>query len=133
MTDDTVFALIVEDQPDSAEIVARILAFNGRSYQSVASAEEALVILSVLHPQIIIADLALPQMSGWDLLGEVKTIPSLANIPMVAVTAYHSPNVERGVMEIGFDAFLPKPLDTATFMQTVDDVIEETSRKSNQL
>jgi CheY-like chemotaxis protein len=127
MTEDSLFALIVEDQPDSAYVVSHIFAFNRRPHRWVASAEEALDALSRFHPQVIIADLALPQMTGWDLLHEIRAIPHLANIPVIAITAYYSAHVEREAMELGFNAFLRKPLDTASFIQTVDRVIDKTS------
>jgi CheY-like chemotaxis protein len=117
------FALIVEDLPDNAEVVARVFKFNDRSYKCVGTAEEALEVLMCHQPTIIIADLALPEMSGWDLLKIIRTNPLLAKIPVVAITAYHSKKVAKEAVKVGFDAFVPKPLDTTSFMRTVDQVI----------
>ena len=126
--DERLFALIVEDEPDSAEIVTRILDFYKRSYRCVVSAEEAVAFLAVQRPQIIIADLALPKMTGWDLLHYIRTTPQLAYLPVIAVTAHYSPRVAREGKDLGFDAMLPKPFDTRSFIEELDRLVEHASQ-----
>jgi two-component system CheB/CheR fusion protein len=123
LEDDFMFALIVEDLPDHAEVVARVLKYYNRNYKCVATAEEALTVLMYHRPSVIIADLALPEMSGWDLLKAIRETTQLADIPVVAITAYYSNKVAKEAVKAGFDAFVRKPLDTSSFLHTVDQVI----------
>ncbi|NDJ54173.1 MAG: response regulator [Chloroflexi bacterium] len=116
-------ALVVEDIADNAELVEIILEHNNISYTTTETAEEALVILESEMPSVILIDLALPGMSGWDLLKHLRSNPRTADLPMVAVTAYHSRSVAEEAITAGFDACFPKPIDPDTFVQELQRLI----------
>lgn len=119
-----IYTLIVEDQMDSAELVARILRFHNRSFRIAASAENALTLLEEYRPKVIIVDLALPTTDGWGLLQIIRNIPLIAKVPVVAITAYHSAQVAREAVEAGFNAYFAKPLDMTSFVRELDRIIE---------
>lgn len=119
-----IYALIVEDQVDSAELIARILRFHNHSFRLASSAENALILLEEQKPKIIIVDLALPQVDGWELLKIIRNTPLIAKIPVVAMTAYHSSSVARDAVAAGFNAYFAKPLDATSFVRELDRVIE---------
>src|SRR5574341_887469 len=119
-----VYALIVEDQADSAELVARILMFHNRAFRIAASAEQALEVLEEFWPRVILVDLALPRMSGWELLRVIRNMPLLARVPVVATTAFHSSSTAREAVEAGFDAYFAKPLDATSFLRELDRLVE---------
>ena len=72
---------------------------------------------------IYTADLALPNMDGWQTLASIRSNPTLAEIPVVAITAYHSFNVAEDARRAGFDAYFPKPLNISTFMNNLEQII----------
>ncbi len=109
--------LLVEDEPDAQEVVSNILEHYGATVLSAYSAEEALEILNDQHPAVALIDLALPQMNGWDLLKIIQSNPGLADIPAIALTAYHSTSVAQAAIEAGFVAFFPKPINAHTFVE----------------
>ncbi len=119
-----IYALIVENQQDSAEVVARILKFHGRSHEIAPSAERALEILEEKIPKIIIVHLSLPKVDGWELLRIIRNTPLIAKIPVIAITSQHSNKVAREAVEAGFNAYFAKPLDTTSFVRELDRVIE---------
>lgn len=119
-----IYALIVEDQADSAEVVARILTFHSRSYEIATSAESALILLEEKIPKIIMVHLSLPQVDGWELLRIIRNTPLIAKIPVIAITSQHSNKVAREAVEAGFNAYFAKPLDTTSFVRELDRVIE---------
>ena len=112
--------LIVEDETDSAEVVARILTFQNISHVVANNAEDALTLLESEVPTMVVIDLALPGMSGWELLRAMRDNPSTAHVPAVAVTAYHSTNVAQEAIKAGFDTYFPKPIEATTFVRELE-------------
>lgn len=115
--------LIVEDEHDSAQVVSEILSHHGATLHVVNGGEECLAALIKISPTVIVMDLSMPEMDGWQTLMEIRANPDTAHIPVVAVTAYHSTNVAADAVAAGFNAYFPKPLDAATFVESVAGVI----------
>ena len=108
--------LVVEDESDSREMIHDILVFHGIDAVTTATAEDALYVLEDITPHLILVDLALPGMDGWQLLGELRENPTLQHIPRVAITAFHSASVAQHAITAGFHAYMPKPIDASTFV-----------------
>lgn len=116
--------LIVEDEPDSSEVVQGILESYQIQFWWAATAEEALEMLPHVAPNLLVVDLALPGMDGWGLLKTLRQNEATAHIPAVAVTAFHSTAVARQAIEAGFAAYFPKPIDTAAFVIELQRALE---------
>lgn len=115
--------LVVEDESDSANIVARILTFHKIRYSVVASGEEALNHMTNERPTGLIIDLALPGgMDGWELIRQIRRTPEMQPIRAVAVTAFHSTSVAHEAIRAGFDAYFPKPIEATSFVRGLEDV-----------
>ena len=111
--------LVVDDEADASEVVRLLLEGCGAEVILAPSAEHALSILTETNQQMtaIVADLALPNMTGWDLLKALKATPALSQIPAVAVTAYHSTTTAREATQAGFAAYFSKPINSKTFVE----------------
>src|SRR5262245_50042930 len=114
--------IIVEDQPDLAEVVAKILRFHNIRVHITNNGPECLELLHHFTPTMIISDLAMPGMDGWTLLENLRANPATASIPVVAITAYHSTEVADSAIRVGFDAYFPKPVDAGTFVTRLVEV-----------
>jgi two-component system CheB/CheR fusion protein len=117
--------LLVEDDTDGQEVVNRILRHHHISHTACGSAEEALQLIesgNIFTGAIV--DLALPGMDGWTLLRTLRGNPSTAQLPCVAITAFHSPEVAIKAIEAGFAAYFPKPLEATSFVRELERVIE---------
>ena len=101
--------LVVEDEPDSMAVVTEILEHHNMLVHQCPTAEDAVQLMQGLTPTLAILDLALPEMYGWALLNHIRSNPSTANIPVVAVTAFHSANVAQKAISAGFNAYFAKP------------------------
>lgn len=108
-------ALIIEDKADNTNVITHVLGQFRIPFIVAPNAEEALSMLEQEKPALIITDLALPGMDGWDLLQIVRSTPATAKIPVIAMTAYHSRNIAQFALKTGFDAYLPKPIEAAAF------------------
>lgn len=117
--------LIVEDEPDSMDVVQEVLGYYNISTHSAYSAEEALELMQTLQPTLLILDLALPMMDGWGLLSTLRSNPNTAHIPAVAVTAFHSANVAQEAIRAGFAAYFPKPIEATSFVRELERVLSE--------
>jgi CheY-like chemotaxis protein len=97
--------LLVEDDPDLAEATAEFLKLEGLDVQIAVSGRDALDAASVFHPQLVLCDLNLPDMSGLDVVRELRSNPSTQKTYVVILTAMRAPAEQPGV-----DAFISKPI-----------------------
>jgi CheY-like chemotaxis protein len=115
--------LIVEDDPDSQEIIWRILRHMGTLTSMVATSEDAIRLLEVQQYHLAVIDLALPKLDGWGLLNYIRHYPPIESLATIAITAYNAPGLEAKALEAGFTAYLPKPLDTLQFIYQVQHIL----------
>jgi two-component system CheB/CheR fusion protein len=113
------FILVVDDSPETAEMLGKLLEMEGAFVESARSGEEALEIARRKSFDLIVSDISMPEMDGYQLLQKLRKIPELAQIPVVALTGYgRSNDIERAHRE-GFAEHLTKPLDLDKLLQVV--------------
>jgi diguanylate cyclase len=117
--------LVVEDDPDGQELLARMLIRADIPVEVAGTAEDALQLLAPEEHVAIVIDLALPGMDGFELLQHIRKDETLAALPCVAITAYHTPSLKQRVMSEGFTAYFPKPLDDVRFLRTIKEIIDQ--------
>ena len=115
--------LVVEDEVDGQEVVSAILEMNGLTVDVVSDAAEALNNLDDKVYDIAIIDIALPDMDGWGLLDQIRQQNRLVSMPCLAITAYHDSSVKQKSLDVGFDAYLPKPLDADNLIVTLNKLL----------
>ncbi len=115
--------LVIEDEDDSMEFVQGLLEHHGIESIGASSGEEALEVLKTIQPTLLIVDLALPGLDGWELLRRFKAHPVLRDVPRVAITAYHTPELAEQAIEAGFDAYFAKPLDATSFVRELEAIV----------
>jgi len=103
--------LIVDDDPDVREGIAEILETEGFLPLIAENGSDALAQAEEFQPDLIICDVIMPLMSGYELLEKCKQEPSLALIPFIFLTAHAEKEILRHVMELGADDYLTKPID----------------------
>ena len=112
--------LVVEDDPDGQVVVSHVVTQTLAMPVDVAKdAKEALKFLSEQANayRVAIIDLSMPEMDGWQLLSTIRNNPATAELPCVAMTAYHSSRTREEALKSGFVGYFSKPIDTATFTQ----------------
>ncbi|MBL8164498.1 MAG: response regulator [Anaerolineae bacterium] len=117
--------LVVEDDYDSTKMVAKVLEHHQIRYDTVGNGAECIQALERFIPTLIVMDLAMPVMDGWRTLSEIRANPNTAHIPVVAITAYSSPNVAADAQLAGFDGYFPKPLHPIRFVQELVKIVEQ--------
>jgi two-component system, cell cycle response regulator DivK len=101
--------LVVEDYEDAREMYAAYLQFSGYRVAEATNGVEAIEKTLELLPDIILMDLALPKMDGWEATRRLKTDERTKHIPIVALTGHALAGYAEGARQAGCDAFVTKP------------------------
>ena len=116
--------LLVEDSVDTRDALERIFQRRACEVTTAASGEEALELVKRTPPEIIISDLGLPGMSGFDFMRELRKHPEWDEVVAVALSGLGREKDIRGATEAGFDAHLLKPVDMSVLDQTLADALQ---------
>ncbi len=120
--------LIIEDNEKNMKLVRDVLQVKGYETMEAGTAEDGLAMAAARKPDLVLMDIQLPGMNGIQALGELRSDPAMANIPVIAITASVMQQDRKHITEAGFDAYLGKPLDLKEFLRTVKRILE-TSRR----
>ncbi|HEY6843907.1 MAG TPA: response regulator [Thermoanaerobaculia bacterium] len=102
--------LVVDDDPSIRRMMMAALRRDGYTFVEAANGKEALDQMRQTHPDVVLLDLMMPMVSGWDVLRERSSDPQLMSIPVIVVSANRSAELASAV-DKGICAFLPKPFD----------------------
>jgi len=116
--------LYIEDNPDNRVLVRRLLQSEGYTMLEAENASSALQVLEQTRPALILMDINMPDVDGYTLTNQIKAMPELARVPVVAITA----NVMRGdrerVLSAGCDGYIEKPIDVDIFLDQIARFLE---------
>jgi PAS domain S-box-containing protein len=113
--------LVVDDQPDSRELLAAILHRCGADVRQCESADDALSALAESGVHLLVADIAMPDMDGCELIGRLRE--QRIDIPALAVSAYARPQDRKRALAAGYDGYCAKPIETTEFLHAVRNVL----------
>ena len=102
--------LVVDDDPNIRKMIIAALRREGYAFAEAPNGKEALEIMRAQHPSVVVLDLMMPIVSGWEVLQERENDPELRQIPVIIVSATRAPEIATAV-DKGICAFLPKPFD----------------------
>jgi len=117
--------LVVEDNDLNRKLFCDVLKSQGYAVEPVSDGRDALDKARSFVPNLIIMDIQLPNISGLDLIEQVKTDGTLRSIPVLAVTAYAGKGDEERIRDAGADSYLAKPVSIGPFMGAVKALVEK--------
>jgi CheY-like chemotaxis protein len=112
--------LLADDDADCREIVSFLLAQEGATVRVARSAGEALALLIGWTPHVILLDIVMPVVDGYDLLSAIRNEPGLQDVPAVAVTASAYPEDKARAFAAGFAAHVAKPFAGPALLALVE-------------
>jgi CheY-like chemotaxis protein len=112
--------LVVDDNRANAAVIQGLLEVRGIDPIVARSGQEAVALVSRERPQLVLMDIQMPDCNGFEALAQIRAQESLAAIPIVAMTASASESDRSRYLAAGFNAFLPKPIDSVE----LDDQLE---------
>ena len=115
--------LLVEDFDDARELYSTCLRSFGYDVIEAATGTEAVALARSASPDLILMDLLLPGMDGWQATAELKSDPRVKHVPIVALTAHALSDERERIASLGCDAFLAKPCLPPDLIRTVDRIL----------
>jgi PAS domain S-box-containing protein len=123
--------LVVDDQVDSVELINLTLNIYGAEVTTASSASEALVLFDRIQPDLLVSDIAMPEMNGLELIQRIRNLPPErgGNINAIALTAYASEDERQLVLSMGYQQHLAKPVNLEELVAVVARFIENRNLK----
>ena len=112
--------LIVDDNRDAADSLGMLMKVMGNETRVAYDGREALAIASQFHPEVVLLDIGLPTLSGYEVARELRRRPGGATLLLIATTGWGQPSDKDQSREAGFDHHLVKPVDPATLLKLLN-------------
>ena len=112
--------LIIEDNPANLKLMSYLLTRFGHNVESAGNAMEAVSNLDNAIPDLVLCDIQLPELDGYGVLRIIRNKSSMQQVPVVAVSAFAMPADKEKALAGGFDGYITKPIDPATFVPEVE-------------
>ena len=113
-------ALVVDDVADVTEMLEILLSHAGYQVVTASSARDALAAAKQNRFDVVISDIGMPEMNGYELAKALRASPGYENIPMIAVTGYSMFNDREQSLRSGFTAHMTKPIDPRALLDLID-------------
>ena len=116
-----VSVLAIDDEPDALRLLKDVLEVAGADVTTASSGASALAVLAASYPQVIISDIGMPDMDGYELIRRIRASadPELRDIPAAALTAFARSEDRTKVLQSGFEMHLAKPVDPGELVASV--------------
>jgi CheY-like chemotaxis protein len=111
--------LIVEDETANRDILSRYLALLGYQVVVALDGTQAVILARTERPDLILMDIRLPVMDGWEATRQIKAAPATRAIPVIALTAYAMDDERRRCLEAGCDDYETKPLEFPRLLEKI--------------
>ena len=122
--------LIADDYEDNRELLRLLLVTAEYEVLEASDGQECLKVAQEILPDLVMIDLSMPKLDGWEVLQALRADQQTRNIPCVAVTAYAEIDRKRA-LQAGFDGYLAKPFRTVDLLETVSRLLSLNAMKAN--
>jgi two-component system cell cycle response regulator DivK len=111
--------LVVDDNQDSRELAVKVLRNKGYQIVEAVDGEDALEKAITEKPHLILLDISIPKMTGYEVAGKLKSMEEFENIPIVALTAHAMKGDREKFITCGFEGYISKPINVREFPEQV--------------
>jgi two-component system cell cycle response regulator DivK len=116
------FVLVVEDDPTNRALASRILTARGYPHAVAVDGEDALTQVAANRPDLILMDLSLPGIDGWEVTRRIRHDPALAGVRVLALTAHAMVGDRERALQSGCDGYVSKPYRPADLIAAIEQV-----------
>lgn len=109
--------LIVDDEPDNLKLASEFLAFSGATVTTAETGTQALALVAEAKPTVILLDLSMPGVDGWEVQRQLRQQPALDRVPIIALTALAMPEDRARAETAGFDGYITKPFRVGSLVR----------------
>ena len=115
--------LVVEDNEPNRKMITRRLLWHGHDIVAVGDGAQAIALAHAARPDVILMDLSLPVLSGWEATRQIKASPATCAIPIIALTAFAMESDRARCLAAGCDGYYSKPVDFSALLRLIDTMI----------
>ena len=115
--------LVVDDEPDVRLLIRIILEREGHQVSEAADGAEAIELTDRIDPDLILLDIRMPGVDGWEVLERLKADGRLSKTAVIMISAHTTPTVAQQALELGCRAFITKPFRAQDVTATINDVL----------
>ena len=120
--------LYIEDNPDNRLLIRRVLQAEGMSFHEASNAKEAWMSIQDVVPDLILMDINLPEVDGYTLTAQLKAMPQLRTVPIIAMTANVMKGDRERTLQAGCDGYIQKPVDIDALPGQINHFLKEAIR-----
>ena len=120
--------LVVDDSEDIRVLLEQLLEKAGYRVVLAEDGQTSLTQAKLHHPDLILMDLSLPDIDGWEAVGHLRKMREFRTTPIIAVTAHVSPFDEQRAIAVGCTAHIGKPFNNRVLLQSIADLLKDGSR-----
>jgi len=124
MTKGRLRVLVVDDNWDAADMMSELIASEGHAVQVAHDGPEAIRTAGNFHPHVVLLDIGLPGMSGYEVAGRLRGMPEISGAVLVALTGYAQAADRSRALAAGFERHLVKPVDWNALRMVLEGVEE---------
>ena len=124
MTEDLKTVIVVEDEPDAAELFAEMMRVSGFRVLKTYSSTPAISLIAKVQPDVVILDIMMPDVSGLEVLRFMRREPQFVHTPVIVVSARSMPSDIKEGLEAGATLYLTKPVGYLDLKKAVDNVVQ---------
>ena len=117
------FVLIVEDEDNIAVALEYVVKREGYGHARIADGADVMPFIRSRHPEVVLLDIMLPSVSGYEICQEIRLDPTLSDVKVVMMTARGSALEKRKAMALGADGFVSKPFDLGTLRGEIKRIV----------
>jgi two-component system cell cycle response regulator DivK len=118
--------LVIEDNPVNMDVVTRLLQREGHRVLQAPDGVQGVTIAKTQLPDLILMDLSMPEMNGWEATAAIRAHAPIAHVPIIAVTAHALADDVSRAMQAGCDSFVTKPVVYPRLMRKIRGMLGET-------
>jgi CheY-like chemotaxis protein len=119
--------MLAEDNAVNRELLRELLEIRGYQVTEACDGQEAVDMLDQARPDLLLLDLGMPKLDGFGVVRHIRASPGLANLPVLAVTAYAMRGDREEVLKAGFDGYLSKPIDATALASEMERLLRTSS------
>ena len=117
--------LIIEDNENNMYLISFLLQNNGHDVSQAYDGQAGVSLAKSVHPDLILLDIQLPKMNGYEVALELRKDESLKNVPIVAITSYAMPGDQEKALSAGCSGYIKKPINPDTFLGEIESYLDK--------
>jgi signal transduction histidine kinase/CheY-like chemotaxis protein len=117
--------MIIEDDPDTLEMLRATLVMHGFRVTACESAEETLRVAPGSSVDLIVSDIGMPNMDGFEMIRQLREFDHYKTVPAIALSGYATAKDEKAALKAGFDAHVSKPVDPAELLRLINSLVKK--------